>query len=206
MANRNFLSKFQYSFRGMPVKLDALYSIGASGAPTLIGKAPAIQSITRLSVGVYRVQFQDSYNGFISSNVMFEAPPTGSAVAGGAFVTSTIYQIITLGSTSQAQWVAAGLPSNLTAAVGQVFKAAGAGAGTGTVQAVSNSGIVRIETIGVPPSMLASNAPQNNNGGYVVFQCLAPTSSSVTTLVPADPANGSRMRINFTLNNSSVVA
>lgn len=204
MANRNYLSKFSYSFRGMPVQLDCAVSIGASGAPTLGSSSPGIASITRLSAGVYRVQFQDNYNKLISMDAMFEAPVSGSIIAGGSFVTNTIYQIISLGSTTQAQWVAAGLPSNLTAAVGQVFKAAGAGAGSGTAQAMSSSGIAKIELLGAPNSMVVSNAPQANNGGFVVFKCLAPTDASTTTLIATDPANLSRVRLRFSFNNSSV--
>ncbi len=204
MANRNYLSKFSYSFRGMPVQLDCAVSFGASGAPTLGSSSPGIQSISRLSAGVYQVQFSDNYNKIISMDSKFESPVSGSVIAGGSFITNTIYQIISLGSTTQAQWVAAGLPSNLTAAVGQIFKAAGAGAGSGTAQALGVSGITSTEIIGLPNSELVSNNPTPGNGGYMYFQCLGPTSAGSTVQIPTDPANGSRVRLRFSLNNSSV--
>ena len=58
-------------------------------------------------------------------------------VAGGSFVTSTVYSICSLGTTTQAQWNTAAGTSGLTYVVGSVFTAAAAGAGTGTVNAIT---------------------------------------------------------------------
>ncbi len=62
---------------------------------------------------------------------------TAPLVSGGAFVVSTVYSINSLGTTTQAQWNTAAGTSNLTYAVGSVFTAAAAGAGTGTVSAIT---------------------------------------------------------------------
>lgn len=201
MANRNYTSSRLYSMHQMVVSLDMRIAIGASGAPTLTSNSQ-VASVTRLAAGQYRIQLADNFNKIICMNSLMESPAAGSSVPGGSFVTGTVYQIQTLGSTTQAQWVTAGLPSNLTAAVGQVFKAAGAGAGTGTVKILGNSGISSIEITASSQTMLAP-APAPNLGGYIVFQTLAPTSSSVTTMIPADPANGSVIKLDIKLLNSS---
>ena len=189
--------------RVMPVSLDATISIGAAGAPTIVS-APGIQSITRLSAGTYRIQLQDSYNKLLAMESCIQSPPTGAAVAGGSFVVGTVYQIASLGNTTAAQFYAAGLPTNLTPAVGQVFKAATVGAGTGTVQAIGQSGGYNIELVGSAKSMLASNNPIANNGGYIVIQCLGPTAAGNTAPIPVDPANGSTLFLEIYLSNSSI--
>lgn len=201
MANRNYPAKFIYGMHLMPVRLDATISIGASGAPT-ITNGLGIKSITRLVAGVYQIQLQDNYAQFLDLDVNFASPVSGSAVPGGSFSVGTVYQIVTLGSTTQAQWVAAGVPSGITAAPGVVFKAATVGAGTGTVKVLGNSGIGTFEIIG---SGMLSYQPFNaGTGGLITFQCLAPTSSSVTTSIPTDPASGSTMFLELFLNNSNV--
>lgn len=205
MANRNFPQARQWGFHLMPVRIDANISIGSSGAPT-VNNALGINSITRLSAGVYQIQLQDNYPDLIGFKASFISPVTSSsAVNMGSLVTSTIYQIITLGTSTQAQWVAAGVPAGITAAPGVVFKAAGAGAGNGTVKVLSVSGIATTELIGQPADIMLSNQPfQAMSGGYITFQCLAPTDSSTTTLIPTDPANGSIMLLEIILNNSNV--
>ena len=62
---------------------------------------------------------------------------TAPTVAGGSFVSSTVYSIASLGTTTQAQWNTAAGTSGLTYVVGSVFTAAAVGAGTGTVSAIT---------------------------------------------------------------------
>lgn len=62
---------------------------------------------------------------------------TAPNISGGSFVTSTVYSITSLGSTTQAQWNTAAGTSGLTYAVGSVFTAAAAGAGSGTASAIT---------------------------------------------------------------------
>jgi len=50
----------------------------------------------------------------------------------GAFVVSTVYKILTLGTTTQAEWNTTAGTSGVTYAVGDTFTAATVGAGTGT--------------------------------------------------------------------------
>lgn len=216
MANRNFPQSRIFSMHLKPVQLDLLVSIGASGAPTIVppgtlAKQPGIASITRLSTGTYQIQLQDNYSQLLDFGVTAISPVTGSAVSGGAFVSSTIYQIVTVGTTTQAQWVAAGVPNGITAAPGVIFKAAGAGAGSGTVKALGVSGANNaFEVLGSPNAMLTMRpytGPGNagtSGGGFINFQCLGPTATANTAPIPTDPANGSELMIYILLSDSSV--
>ena len=57
-----------------------------------------------------------------------------TTVTAGSFVTSTLYVIKTLGTTTQAQWNTAAGTTDVTYAVGSTFTAAAAGAGNGTAE------------------------------------------------------------------------
>lgn len=196
MAARNFPSNKLYNAHVMPVQLDGIISIGASGAPT-ISAAPFIQSISRLAAGIYRLQLQDNYQSAIVLDVQFQGP-VGAPVAAASLVAGVAYSIVVVGNTN---WSAIGLPSGITPAVGSVFVATGAGSGTGTAGAVGNSGIRKAEQIGLLQNNQPFVAPL---GGYLMFECLADTSAGDPTMIPADPANGSIMRLRLLLSNSSV--
>lgn len=200
MASRNFASNKLYNLHIMPVQLDMKIPIGASGAVGTLS-SQGINSVTRLAAGIYRIQLQNNYNALLRMDAGLRGPVSGAAVAGGAFVTGTLYQIVSLGTTTQAQWVTAGLPSGITAAVGEVFVAVGAGAGTGTVKLVGPSGIQKVEQAGD----LQQNQPfVYPAGGYVMIQCLKATAAGDTTLIPGDPADGSVLQVRLLLSNSSI--
>jgi len=188
----------------LPVRLDAQVTIaGTAGAPT-IANGVGIKSITRLAAGTYQVQLSDNYYQFLTLRGSFGSPVTGGTVNMGSLNTGTVYQIVTLGTSTQANWVTAGVPSGITAAPGVIFKAAAAGTGSGTVKALGTSGCTNIELIGTPSTMMQNQPFQAGSGGYVNFQCLAPTNSSTTTPVATDPAGGSTIYLEIWCNNSSV--
>lgn len=199
MANRRF-GQFFYTTHAKPVLLDVKIPIGATGAVgTIVG--PGVASVTRVSAGIYAVRLQDNYAKCFSIRASMQSPVTGAAVNDGSFVTGTVYEIVTVGSTD---WAAAGLLKGVTAAVGVSFVAAGAGgAGTGTAKALGVSGIAVVEAMGNPNLALAPIGV-GNMGGQVIVQCLAATSSSVTTLVPTDPASGSTLALEIYLSDSSI--
>jgi hypothetical protein len=101
----------------------------------------------------------------------------------------------TTSDTNIQDWVAVGLPPGVTPATGASFvaTATGAGGSTGTAIAVGISGITSMEVIGNPSSSLAPQptGPSPHVGGWILVQCLAPTSTSTTTLIPTAPTNGS---------------
>lgn len=186
MSLRNYLSQRIFNWHAYPVQMDAQVSIGASGAPTLVSSSSAysiptsrgIKSITRLTTGIYQVQFDDNFSQLLDCHARFTAGQ-GSTINMGSLSTGTVYQILTLGTTTQAQWVTAGLPVGVTAAVGQVFKAAGAGAGNGTTKLLVANSASRIELMTSPAGAdtMLNNQPftQGLGGGYLTFQCIAST-------------------------------
>lgn len=204
MANRNFPSNKIYNMHVMPVSIDAQIAIAAAGAPAAptLQNAPGIQSITRLAVGQYVIQMQDNYAKLLDFDINFKAPASGVNVAVTAAVTGTVYQISVLGTTTTANWHAMGVPADITPAVGIIFlKSATAGVGTGQVQILLESGIAKVEQLGLLEN---SNNPVANAGARIYIKCLGYTSSADNTLIPADPASGSTMFMRFSLNNSQV--
>lgn len=203
MANTRF-TQFLYTKHAKPVILDVDIPIGATGAVgTLVGGS-GISSVTRLAAGLYKVQFVDNYNKFLGMQACIFSPNSGSNVNDGSFSVGTTYIITAVGTTN---WQTAGLPTGQTAAIGSVFKATavgGAGSGTAKVQGVS--GIANIEMLGSPTTTLYPTGLSGNPGGYVIFQTLAATSSSVTTLIATDPANGSTLSLEFYFSDSGLNA
>lgn len=107
------------------------------------------------SAGVIVVTLQDNYARYLAGSAGFAAPLSGSniSISGSSVLTiGAPYVIVSVGTTTQAQWVAAGLSANIPAAVGVSFiaKIAGSGSGTGVVQApaAAGAGIDHIEVLG----------------------------------------------------------
>lgn len=155
-------------------------------------------------VGFIRVVFQNNFNRYLSGFSGFVSPTTGSNLT--ATVANSVYIITSLGTATVAQWTAAGLPSKYIPAVGASFiaKQTATIGGSATVMAPGVSGITSIEVVGDPNQTLQSSNMYTSGGADMLFQCLAATSSSVTTLIPTAPANGSVIGLNFYLSNSSV--
>lgn len=203
MANRSWANTGKmFAPHVMPVLLDCNIVIGSTGAVgTVVG--PGISSVVRLAAGTYKIIFQDDYNKLFGVQAMIKAPVTGSNVAATALNPTTVYEITAMGTTTQANWETAGVPSGVTAAVGVAFLAAATSSGNGTAKAIGVSGIDSVEVVGIPNTMLQNSGV--SVGGYVVVQCLGATSSSVTTQVATDPAAGSILYLQMYLGNSSVV-
>jgi hypothetical protein len=192
MANR-FFQQFFFGLNHYPVWLEGSAAIGASGATSAL-KGSGVKSLTRKAAGVYELKLEDNYSRFLSFQCKFVAPVTGSAVTGGSFVTSTLYVIQSLGTTTQAQWEAAGLATGNVAGIGDAFVATGAGAGTGTVKAVGTSGVFTCELVGDPQTSVGPSTA----GSLLYFKCLDATGAAV------DPASGSQLYFEVTYRNSTV--
>lgn len=156
--------------------LDAQVAIGSSGAPTIAsGNGYGIASITRMSAGKYRIRLQDNFAKLLGFQANMVSPVSGAGVAAGSLSVGTVYQISSMGNTTQAQWVTAGVPSGITAAVGVVFKCAATSAGTGEAKVLGSSGIAAVELLGVSNNMLNYQPYIDGSGGYIDFQCLGPS-------------------------------
>lgn len=128
-----------------------------------------------------------------------------SAVAGlatGFAFALTVY------NTNLACWRGVGVPPGVTPAVGVSFVATSTGVSTGggstgLVLASGVSGIQSMEVIGNPNLSFAPmpTGGSPNVGAWILVQMLAPTSSSVTTVIPTAPANGSVCGMCFYVDN-----
>lgn len=156
------------------------------------------------AAGYILVQLQDCYNRYYGGFSGQASPPTGSALTSGLTVGNP-YTIAALGSSTLAQWQAAGLPVGTTPALNAAFIAkATSVAGGGSVFAVGTSGIDHIEVIGDPNTTIISNAGSQSvilgqsAGAYILMQCLF--EGAVTA-----PANNTGIGLSFYLSSSSII-
>lgn len=192
MANR-FFQQFFFGLNHYPVWIEGSAAIGASGATSAL-KGSGVKSLTRKAAGVYELKLEDNYSRFLSFSTQFVAPVTGSAVTGGSFVVGTAYVIQSLGTTTQAQFEAAGLATGNTASVGDAFVATAVGAGTGTVKAVGTSGVFATSLVGDPQTGVGPTTA----GALLYFKCVDATGAAV------DPTSGSQLYFDVKFRNSTV--
>jgi len=164
------------------------------------------------AVGNIVVQLAGNYNRFLYSTIGDIGPLSGSNIA----VDSTLltvgqaYVITVVGTSTAADWATLGVPVGVTAAPGVAFIAlvTGTGSGSGQVQLSSNSGITKYQGIGDPNQSIAPMTTDYSTaaiGSWLQFQSLGATSSSVTTLIPTAPANGTVIGIQCLLSNSPLM-
>lgn len=207
MANRRF-TQFMYTTHAKPVRIDVAIPIGATGAVgTLVG-GTGISAVTRLAAGQYKVRFNDNYQSLLGMNARLASPNTGSSVLIAALTPGLVYTITIVGSATTAQWVTAGVPVGITPAVGVTFLCAATSAGASSAAQLASVSTIgnNVEIIGNPNTTLAPNSSATTGtiGGYVVLQTLAATAAGNTAMVAADPASGSKLYLEFYLNDSSV--
>lgn len=213
MANRRF-TQFFYTLHNRPTLLDCSFVVDSTngnglGIRSLKGAGinavymhtsatPAAGSPNPAS-GVIYVKLSDNYNRYLGGFSGAVSPLTGSNLTSGLTV-GVPYVITSLGSTTAAQWVTAGLPLGTEAAVGAAFIAAATSiAGGGAVKAVGVSGIDHIEVVGDSNLTINSKAgiiAGQTSGSYLVLQCLL--NGTLTA-----PTNGSVIGLSFYLNNSA---
>lgn len=207
MSNERY-TQFFYSKHGQYVALDVDVPIGASGAVGTLVSGAGISSVARNAAGIYQVNFTAPFNKFIGMHCDIRSPNSGSSilVASAGTVSGTTYVITILGTTTTAGWVSLGLPVGVTPAVGVAFKSTATATATGTgavqVQLATGSGLSGIELIGNPQLTLYPTGLGAANA-YLIFQTLAATNSSTTTLLATDPASGSTLSLSFYFSNSS---
>lgn len=215
MANRRY-TQFYQTLHNKPVQLDCNFvvdSTNGNGLGQRSLKGAGIQNVylhtsatpaagsPNPAVGYIYVAFQDNYNfyyfgssGFVSQ---VSGTPLTSTTAGLAYV------IVSLGSTTAAQWHAAGLPSGIVPAVGAAFIATATGAigGSGAVEvpAAAGSGVANIEVVGDPNKTIVSSGANIQglaNGSYIILKCFDYAGAIVA------PADGSVCGLSFVFSNS----
>lgn len=144
------------------------------------------------------VQLNNNYNHFIILNHSFIVPLSGSNVT--STTAGLSYVITVLGTTTLAQWQAAGVPAGVVPAVGVSFVAIATSAigGTGAVQvpATAGSGITGLEVIGTPELSDTSSIAQYG-GMYVLLRAFASGTKTA-------PANSTTVCLGLLLDASSV--
>lgn len=212
MANRNFTQRM-YTLHTAPVLLDCNFvvdSANGNGLGIRSLKGPGIANVfmhtsaspapgnPNPAAGYAIIFLQDNYNRYFGGFSGFASPTTGSPMTSGLTL-HVPYIIASLGSSTLAQFQAAGLPVGIVPAVGVSFLAAATSiAGGATVIAVGSSGIDSIEIVGDPNAMLSfQGSPAAGKGPYIIVKFLQ--SGALTT-----PADGSVCGLSFYLSNSSI--
>lgn len=148
--------------------------------------------------GTIMFQFKNNYNYYLGGFTGAVSPLSGSPVT--STTSGLVYVIVSLGTTTLAQWQAAGVIVGQTPAVGLAFvaKATGAIGGTGAVEvpATAGSGITNYEVEG--DAHLSVNSSIAANAGMVVI--VNAYASGVLTA----PATGSTLGASFFWDASSV--
>ena len=163
--------------------------------------------------GTIIVQFMDNFaRTYTGGNALVSPLAAGSA----SIVGDVAYVITALGTTTAAQWLAAGVPIGLIAtpaqilagqpvvAIGLAFIAASTqtipGAPTVNTTAALGTTIATIETVGDTNQSIAPNSMVSQGyGGQIILQC-----RNFSDAIAA-PANGSVISLSFLLSNSSVL-
>lgn len=146
------------------------------------------------AAGTIIVQFADNFQRLYCGWSGIGAPLSGTplGVTSGLTVGKT-YVIVSVGTSTSADWLALGVQPGITPAVGVSFVAiaTGAGAGTGSVELTVASGIDHIELDGDPNTTLAP-IPVGGSphvGGFIYMKTYlsstvtAPTNGTVISLV-----------------------
>lgn len=144
------------------------------------------------AAGYALVQFQNNFNYYLNGFAQFITPTTGSIkIDNSALTAGDPYVITTLGDATTAQWQAVGLPAGITPAVGVSFIATAVGAGsnvlTSRVSTPTTSGIVGVEVVGTPNTMLSSSNIATNGGAWLLLQFAGVSVSSSTPTLTMDP-------------------
>lgn len=143
------------------------------------------------------IQLKQNFNVFYGMQWCAQAVVTGSALT--SVTNGVSYQIVSLGTTTAAEWVTAGLPSGVTAAAGVSFNAIVTAAigGTGTVKAVTNTGVDSIQVVGNPTLATSTNIGRYG-GAHVILQTLG------SGLALANPTDTTVLSIRLFFDRSSV--
>jgi len=170
------------------INVQPLAAVPASGSPNPLP-------------GYAMIQLNNNYNKYIGGFSGFVSPVSSSNVAvnSTSLVLGQAYVIVSVGSSTLADWQAIGLPAGLVPAVGQSFIAikSGNGSGSGQVRVPLVSGVNSVEVIGDPNLSISNSNIAANGGAWLLVQFL---SNDVLTA----PADGSVCGMTFKLDGSSV--
>lgn len=201
MSNRRN-NQFMYNPHNKATVLDCNFSVDSSNASGIasLNASGRIKSVfmhtsttpaagnPNPANGLIIVNLQDNYNSYYGGYSASSVAVTGSAINSGLSV-GNVYQIVSLGTTTAAQWVTGGLAVGVTAAVGVSFIAAATSfSGTGTVKAVKYAGFSHVELVG-NPNLMNNNGAQiagSGQGMQLIFACYGPSAAlTMNSYTPA---------------------
>jgi hypothetical protein len=194
-----------------------------STTETLDYTAPGAPAPGGPASGLIYVMFQDNWNYYYGGFDGRVSPVSGTPISISTSSSLTIgnaYTIVSVGTTTLAQWQAVGVPvgtyfgstvtgTPLLPTVGTTFIAiATSGSGTGVVETSVYSGVDHIEVIGDPNQTITSHSPvilgapyqgslAGGSGAYMVLQCFNAGSL-------AAPINGTVVGLTFYFSNSLI--
>jgi hypothetical protein len=147
--------------------------------------------------GYCLVQFKNNFNVYLGGYSGFIPPLASTSLT--STTAGSPYVITSLGTTTLAQFEAAGLPKGLTPTVGQSFIATASGSlgGTGTLGAPGVPTVNQVCVVGDPNQSIANSSIAQNGGAYVLLQFLG-------DLAVAAPANSTVVGLTFKFDCSSV--
>lgn len=182
------------------ITVSVLATTGHGGATITLQAPGAPGGVTGPAAGVIVVNLQDNYNRYLGGYAGFISPVSGSAISSGMTIGAS-YVIVSLSASSLAQWQAAGLPIQLTPAVGVSFIAkATSVAGGGLVETflAGGAGIDHIEVMGNANLMNANGqwSPGQGPGQQIILLCFK---NGVLTA----PNNNTVIGLNLYMNNSA---
>lgn len=216
MANRNWASAGRlYAMHVKPVLLDCNFvvdSANGNGLGIRSLKGPCVQAVymhtsaspaagnPNPAAGYIMVRLADNYSRSFSGFNAIVSPVSGTPLT--STTAGLAYTIVSLGTTTAAQWAAAGLPAGIAPAVGASFIAIATGAigGTGAVEvpATAGSNITNIETVGDPNATISSSNAASNGGALLILRCLKNGAIQA-------PADNSVISLAFYLSDSSIL-
>lgn len=150
------------------------------------------------AAGYCLIQFNNNYRYYLGGFQGFVSPVSGTPLT--STTAGLAYIIVSLGTTTLAQWLAAGVPPGVTPAVGVSFIAIATGAigGTGAVEVPSSSGVANAEVVG-DPNLSLNNANIAANGGAWLLLKFQDFAGALVA-----PANGSVCGMSSFMDISSV--
>ena len=198
MANRRF-NQFMFNLNAGMTMLEGncIIDSGATAGVRSI-KGSGIKAVIKLATGIYKIQLMDSFARYLAGTAGMVSSVTGNTSMGSLSI-GTLYIIRTMGSSTQAQWVAAGVPAGVTAAPGLAFVATAIGAGSGTCFTAVASGIACVEVKGDPNLSIT-----NISDPHIIVGTMGATGAGATALIPVAPVDNSVFGFTLFLRNSSV--
>jgi hypothetical protein len=168
---------------------------GGTGATTLNSNALLIGNKT----SAFSV-LKPSTNGNVVTST------AGSTVSNNSFIVGAEYTVLTLGTTTNAEWNTIGGTSAVTYAVGTVFTAAVTGTGSGNGNATTNVfSMTSINTnfTGSNQSLTASGYQKLPGGLIMQWGNVSPTANNVTTVTFPTAFPTACVNVQLTIENST---